>query len=219
MPCSNVSSESSRPLIARLPSRPPTTARTPRDWIAIRRAISYVTVTPRMPIMALASETGYWPGRLIHLRVVSSARRAKTGGAFNCLSVRASVARSARRISRGAMLNDTSSRLSTSGMPVASIIRPRGAGRRSRRVCCRAAISVHLRPLSSCTSAAFTRMASANSAMPHSTSVNRSRRPRSRSRSDTRHLRHLQVDDLRVGWHAHAQRRLHQWREPIAARG
>src|SRR6185437_11716204 len=118
--------------------------------------------TPWSAIAGAASTARNRPGSTRYLALVSTARRMSAPSTRSL----ASAARSFRGsfTSGGAISRRTICRLSASTRFVASRISPRGAGTTRSVVCWRSARARHERPWTSCTFAALTRIATANTA-------------------------------------------------------
>jgi hypothetical protein len=157
VPRSSVSSASSTPSTG-APSGPtrPTMRRTGSDALRTR-CITGTACTPRVAVTAATSLGSHSPGISTHLRVESVARA--THG-FGTPAARSNWPRRARwRTSGGATRSRTSSRLSTSTCPDASVTAPRGAGSDASDTCCRAAPARQRSAWRSWTCAAFATMA------------------------------------------------------------
>src|SRR5215207_877027 len=130
-----------------LPTRP-TMRSMPGERVTTRSGAGSVW-TPRSAVAAATSVGRKRPGMVTHARLRSVARFTTAGGTPALVNTRDRAARS--RTSRGATLSRTSSRLSTSGKPVASRMSPRNGGISAAFTCCRAARRAHSAPCQSCT--------------------------------------------------------------------
>src|SRR5665213_45822 len=153
--------------------------------------------------MSGATSVGRWaPGMSTHFLVVSSDIETKRG---TIPALRRSRARPALFVTwPGATLIRTISRLSTSVLPPASRMSPRGAGRSDDAKCCLMPIAFQYSYWNSCSYPDFTIRATANNMSEPETIA---RRLGAFSAILTGQVAHV-----RVVWHAHAEP-LHYWSE------